>query len=374
MMPIWKAAVEQFRNAHDFVLATILEVRGSSPRHVGTRFLIRHDGSIVGTIGGGLFEAEVRQFATAALRSRTSHHALFSFTGKDHLSSQMICGGEVEVLVEFVDANDVLKQQVFDRLVAMTSQRINGFHYTQVSIPLNGQASSSVSHLLVDNQGARVGNFPDAEAVMKATPETRLLKPAQLLTVPGVEGRVFVEWLHPTGTTFIFGAGHVGTCVAHLAAYANFRVVVVDDRAEFASADRLPDADQVEVVDSFQNVFSRLGLDEDSYVVIVTRGHAHDRAVLGQALKTKARYIGMIGSRRKIGLTYQALLSEGFSREDIERVHAPIGLPIGGETPEEIGVSIIAEMIQVRNRKDRLEQLGGLSPENGKRIHCGPEA
>ncbi len=361
MMSIWKAASEQFRQGRDFVLATILEVRGSSPRHVGTRFLIRHDRSIVGTIGGGLFEAEVRQFATAALESRTSHHALFSFTGKDHLSSQMICGGEAEVLVEFVDTKDVLKQQVFDHLVAMASQRIKGFHFTDVSIPLSGQASSSVNHLLIDDKGTRIGRFPNEDAVAKAMSETRLLKPAQLIAVPGIDRPVFLELLHPSGTVFIFGAGHVGTCVAHLAAYVNFRVVVVDDRAEFALPERLPDADQVQVLDSFQNLDSHLSLDEDSYVVIVTRGHAHDRTVLGQALKTKARYIGMIGSRRKISLTFQALLTEGFSREDIERVHAPIGLPIGGETPEEIAVSIVAEMIQVRNRKDMIQQLGGLS-------------
>lgn len=368
MLAIWKAAVEQFRLGHDFVLATIIEVRGSSPRHVGTRFLVRHDGSIVGTIGGGLFEAEVQKFAASALESRTSHHALFSFTGKDHLSAQMICGGEAEVLVEFVDVKDILKQQLFDRLMTMTRERITGFHFTEVSMPLNGQASSSMNHLIVDDQGNKLGNFPDEEAVINATPETRLLKPAQLLTIPGVGGRIFLEWLHPAGTVFIFGAGHVGTCVAHLAAYVNFRVVVVDDRQEFVSSERLPDADQVVILDSFQDISSRVTLDEDSYVVIVTRGHAHDRTVLGQALKTKARYIGMIGSRRKIALTFQALVSAGFSRTDIERVHAPIGLPIGGETPQEIGVSILAQMIQVRNRKDRIEQLGGLPPENDKRI------
>ena len=149
----------------------------------------------------------------------------------------------------------------------------------------------------------------------------------------------------------------MGECVAHMAAYVDFRVVILDDRAEFASVERIPDADNIVVVESFDRGVHELGIDEDGYVVIVTRGHAHDKTVLAEALKTEAGYIGMIGSRRKTGLIYKALLEEGFNREDLERVHAPIGLPIGGETPQEIAVSIIAEMIQIRNRKDRLKSL-----------------
>ena len=106
MISVWRAALEEFQQGRDFVFASILDVRGSSPRHVGTRFLVRRNGSIVGTIGGGLFEAEVQQFAASALESGTSHRAVFSFTGKDSHSSEMICGGEAEVLVEFVSAGD----------------------------------------------------------------------------------------------------------------------------------------------------------------------------------------------------------------------------------------------------------------------------
>ena len=106
MISVWRAALEEFQHGRDFVFASILDVRGSSPRHVGTRFLVRRNGSIVGTIGGGLFEAEVQRFAVSALESGTSHRAVFSFTGKDSHSSEMICGGEVEVLIEFVPAAD----------------------------------------------------------------------------------------------------------------------------------------------------------------------------------------------------------------------------------------------------------------------------
>ena len=189
-------------------------------------------------------------------------------------------------------------------------------------------------------------------------PQPRLLKPAQFLDIEGQEHPVFLEWIRPRGTAFIFGAGHVGICVAHLASYVDFRVVVVDDRAEFANPQKVPDAHEVAAVDAFDQFFADSSLDEDSYVVIVTRGHAHDKAVLSQALKTPAGYIGMIGSRRKTNLIFQALLTEGFSREDLQRVHAPIGLTIGGETPQEIGVSIVGEMVDVRSKSDRIQRRG----------------
>jgi xanthine dehydrogenase accessory factor len=145
--------------------------------------------------------------------------------------------------------------------------------------------------------------------------------------------------------------------VAYLASYVDFKVVLVDDREEFASPKKVPEADQIHVI-GFQDASSHLLLDEDSYVVIVTRGHAHDKTVLAQALRTNAGYIGMIGSRRKIKLIFESLLTEGFTREDLQRVHAPIGLPIGGETPQEIGMSIVAQMVELRNRKDSFRKLG----------------
>jgi len=372
MLSLWKAALEEFRQGRDFMLASILDVQGSSPRHVGTRFLVRRDGSIVGTIGGGLFEAEVQRFAASALEAGTSHRAAFSFKGQDHQSSQMICGGDVDVLLEFVAAKDEMMEKIVGRLVTMGANRTTGYLFTQVSIRPGDQSHGPLEHLLVEANGARIGQVPGEEAVLKSMPDPRLLKPSQMLVVQGLDHPVFLEWLRPRGTAYILGGGHVGVCVAHLASYVNFRVVVLDDREEFASAERIPDADHVMVLESFQDAFADLIVDEDSYVVIVTRGHSHDRVALAEALKTNAGYIGMIGSRRKNSIVFQALLGQGFTREDIERVHAPIGIPIGGETPEEIGVSIVAQMIQVRNRRDELKHLGALPTDQAEKMSCGP--
>ena len=163
--------------------------------------------------------------------------------------------------------------------------------------------------------------------------------------------RFFVEAALPSETVYLFGAGHVSQQVALVAALVNFKTVVLDDRAEFANQERFPKADEVIVAPSFNQAFTGLEIDYDSYLVIVTRGHVNDKVVLAQALRSKAGYIGMIGSRRKRDMVYQELLKEGFTQEDINRVHSPIGLNIGGETPEEIAVSIVAELIQVRSAR-----------------------
>ncbi len=362
MLNIWRAAVEQFEKGEDFVSAVITAVRGSSPRHVGTRFLVRKDRSIVGTIGGGMFEANVQQAAMEALERQTCMRRLFIFAGRDAESTDMICGGDAEVLVEFIDARDSRLRELFTRVFATAMKGMSGYLFTE--IPMAAGAEGHVRHLFVDANGDSVGDLDAQSATLAGIPEKRLLQPAQMLRLPENERQVLLEWIHLTGTAYIFGGGHVGRCTAHLAAYVGFKVVVVDDRAEFASAPQVPDADQCVVVDSFEGALEGLDIGKDGYVVIVTRGHRHDKTVLQQALRLDCAYIGMIGSRRKTSLVFQALLAEGAGKEDLERVHAPIGLPIGGETPEEIAVSIVAEMIQTRYKKDGL-QKGGTCPEGG---------
>ena len=160
--------------------------------------------------------------------------------------------------------------------------------------------------------------------------------------------RFFIEPLSSEGTVYIFGAGHIGQKLAQLTKFVGFRTVVLDDREEFANRELLGSADRIVVLSSFDDAMRDLTIDEESYLVIVTRGHVHDKTVLGQALRTRAGYIGMIGSRKKRDATYEVLAREGFTTQDFARVHSPIGLSIGAETPEEIAVSIVAELIQAR--------------------------
>ena len=350
MLAIWRAAVEQFEQGADFVLATILSVEGSSPRHTGTRFIIRKDGVIVGTIGGGLFEADVQRLAAQALERRKSMRVLFSFKGEGSTSMEMICGGDADVLIQFIDAQDNVQEQIFRKLLDMTISRLTGLFF--IEIPPPSADGDEVKTLLIDNENNIIGGFAGANELFSTLPGSRHMKPFQLVDIPGTARQALVESLRPMGIVYIFGAGHVGECVARFAAATDFRVVILDDRSDFASPERIPEADSVVVLDSFENLFEDRVIDEDSYMVIVTRGHAHDKTVVAQALKTKAGYIGMIGSRRKTRITFDELLEEGFTEDDFKRVNTPIGLPIGGQTPQESAISIVAEMIQERNRKD----------------------
>ena len=161
------------------------------------------------------------------------------------------------------------------------------------------------------------------------------------------EHRFLVEPLRHGGTVYLFGAGHVSQKIAPLSESVGFKTVVLDDRADYANRERFPEPVEIRVIDSFKTL-PELDIDEDSYLVIVSRGHLYDKDILEQVVRSDAAYIGMIGSRSKRDLLYAELVRHGVEREELERVHAPIGVNIGAETPEELAVSIVGELIEVR--------------------------
>ncbi len=161
---------------------------------------------------------------------------------------------------------------------------------------------------------------------------------------------VYIEPIAPEPHILILGAGHVGKSLSTLAKFAGYRVTVVDDRQEYANKENLPDAHDI-VVEDFRNVFSRVPVDGNSWIVIATRGHNNDLEALKGALKTEAQYIGLLGSKRKKALLFENLQKEGFSRKDIGRVITPVGLPIGSTGPEEIAISIMAQIIQIKRER-----------------------
>ncbi len=163
----------------------------------------------------------------------------------------------------------------------------------------------------------------------------------------GGQLEVFIEPVMPIPSAYIFGAGHISKSLSKVASLAGFRTVVIDNREQFANRERFPDVDEV-IAQEYEDVCARLEINESSYLVIVTRGHRDDMRVLRWAIDTRARYIGMIGSRRKTLSVIKELEKEGFPRERFERIHSPMGLDIGAITPEEIAVAVVAEMISNR--------------------------
>jgi xanthine dehydrogenase accessory factor len=345
-MSLFKKLAVLLSEGEDVVLATILNRSGSAPRAVGSRMVVRSDGSILGTIGGGILEARVQEFAREVFETRKARVSDFTLTAEDASRMGMICGGNVRVLIHHVDAAQSAQSQLYQDIGRVLEGRRQAWLVTAISQG-NGEAIVP-EHGLVAQDDSYTGTL-DRGLVRKVVAQFSGRQPD--VVWHGDDG-FLVEPLGREGSVLIFGAGHVSRELAPLTRRVGFHTIVLDDRREFANRDRFPLADEVIVLDSFEGALNDLTIDAESYLVVVTRGHAHDETVLRRALSTNAGYIGMIGSRRKRNAIYESLLGEGFTNKDLERVHSPIGLNIAAETPEEIAVSIVAELIQVRAEKN----------------------
>jgi len=342
------AACDLLERGEGFAMATILTHVGSTPRTAGTKMITRSDGRTIGTIGGGLVEAEVQKAAAHALKTAEAEIRAFDLAGADAERTDLICGGALAVLIEYVPATPS-NLQVFRNVLASLQSRSK--NYLVTALGAAGQELGTIERCLIVEDGSVHGDLACSTdlvtAIFKQMAGDRY---PVILTLD--DRRILVEPCSSLGTVYLFGAGHVSQQVAALAGHVDFRTAVLDDRSEFANRERFPTADEIIVLPSFDSALQSVDVDGDSYAVIVTRGHRYDKTVLEQVLKTDAGYVGMIGSRRKRDQLYGLLLAEGFTKTDLERIHSPIGLDIGAETPEEIGVSIVAELIKARFQRD----------------------
>jgi len=306
--------------------------------------IVRRDGSSVGSIGGGALEAAASKVAGEVFRTGNARIMKFNLTGADAASMQMICGGRVEVLVEPITCNPT-NVTVFKTLQEALRENAKCYLIADFG-PVDG-TMEKITHCVALEDGSVVGDFKLSRELLETLKE-KAYRSSYPILVDGEGRRFFVERCFAPSTVYIFGAGHISQKLAVLAEMAAFRVVVLDDRAEFANPERFPSADDIKVIDSFGSCCDGLEIDSDSFLVIVTRGHVHDKTALTRALATKARYIGMLGSKRKRDELFRLLLSEGFSENQLRRVHCPIGLEIKAETTVEIAFSIVSQLISAR--------------------------
>jgi xanthine dehydrogenase accessory factor len=312
-------------------MGAVIRRAGSAPRSLGARMLLCADGGLRGTVGGGSLEGACINKAKDLFAGDASAETRFDLSATEAASQGMLCGGQVSVLLHRIDPGSL---PLFEKL---RQRLVQGEKPVLLTIlPPPGLPAEIISLTSLDTC-----SLPDAVREKIFQPG---LRGPFLLTHEDQE--IFVDPLLDPGTLHLAGAGHVAVATARLAAFAGFEVVVMDDRQEFANSHRFPKARKIRVLDSFENCLRSIR--PDDYIVIVTRGHMHDRVVLAQALRTPARYIGMIGSGRKRDAIYSSLRGDGFTDADFKRVHCPVGLAIGAETPEEIAVSIIAQLIPVR--------------------------
>jgi xanthine dehydrogenase accessory factor len=257
-MDIYDEIVRLRKLGQKCALATIVQVNGSIPSYESAKLLVREDGSLLGTVGGGCVEAEVWNAARQVMESERPQHLSFNLGHDAAYDNGLICGGQLSV---------------------------------------------------------------------------------------------FVEPIVPQPRAFIFGAGHISKSLSKIAALAGFATIVIDNREAFANRERFPDADEVFAAE-YEEVFPKLQMNDTSYAIIVTRGHKDDMRVLRWALNTPARYIAMIGSKRKVIGVVKELEKEGIPRQALDRLFAPMGFEIGAITPEEIAVSVVSEMIAVRRNPE----------------------
>jgi xanthine dehydrogenase accessory factor len=268
----------------------------------------------------------------------------------------MICGGELEIHLELFPGGDASPRALIKRIVELRPKGIKAILATLLDEGPSGQLRD-YKFLYVPGEDQPFENPTWIAPFQKEFSEVLSKGQPVLLTaaVQGKERKVFLEPIISPPDLFVFGAGHVSAALCPLAKRVGFQVTVFDDRAEFADPGRFPDADDI-VVRPFDRISDHVNIGPYAFVVIMTRGHLHDHQVLRQVLKNPPRYIGMIGSRHKRGIIFEALKQEDFSEDLIKAVHTPIGLDIQAETPEEIAVSIVAELIQVRNQSPTVKK------------------
>lgn len=317
-------------------LTTLVGASGSSPQNTGAKVIFLPDGRMIGTIGGGCLEAEARRIGLECLR--TGEPRLFDLRLDDDFGwdDGLICGGRVTL---FINPRPERSAEAFRAALEAARRRQRAALCTTVKGCTEGLGRTEFVQPNLPGPLAT-----EAAAALEAGRE-RLVQAADGSTL-------YVEPVLPRPTALIAGAGHVGKVLGQVLSLAGFEVVIVDDRALFANPERLPFADRVEVAD-IPGFVRDYPIDTDTFVVIVTRGHRHDAQVLRECIHSPARYIGMIGSRRKITVIYEQFLREGIaSPDDLRRVHSPMGLTLGDREVGEIAVSIAAEMIAVRRDAD----------------------
>ena len=347
MKEVIQETVRQLQDQQPCVLATVVRTKGSTPQKAGSMLLVRQDGTGVGTLGGGCVEGDIWFAAREMLRNQSGPEFKDYFLNEDIAARDgLVCGGTMYFYLE--------PMWEPDSFLDIGNRLINAYEggdpvglATIVNVPEGNPNLGAKLMLLLD--GATVGTLGSKELDDRAVAVARQVADVgsveSFSTDEGVE--VFVEGFTTPPTLTVIGGGHVGKATADLANMLGYRVFIVDDREEFSNAERFPYAEQT-VVTGYDRWNEDLSINVNTFVVVATRGHRFDDMALESALKTRARYIGLMGSRRKNLMIYRRLLDQGVSLERLKEVHAPIGLDIGGLQPEELAVSIMSEIIMTR--------------------------
>lgn len=324
---------ELLKNGDDVVVVSVVASSGSTPRGVGAHMLVTSKGRQCGTIGGGAVEFESEKRALEVLKSKSSYIEKFKLHENQVQDLGMICGGEAFVYFNYIPAGDESIINMTEKIEELFRNNEQAWLISEITPGRNGAISvyGKESGLFGNEVPNEVFDCPGTKAVQ----------------IEAGERVFFREMLARAGKVYIFGGGHVSQALVPVLTAVCFQCVVLEDREDFCRAELFPGASEARLIDN-SRISEYVNIKKDDYVVIVTRGHKDDQTILTQALNTPARYIGVIGSKRKSEKVFANLREMGFTDSQLSRVAAPIGLYIKAETPEEIAVSIAGQLIQVR--------------------------
>lgn len=326
-----KKLIEQtlslLKNGEPAVLVSVTASSGSTPRGAGAMMLVRKDGTSAGTIGGGRVEFEAQKHAAEVYAAGRSDSVGYNLAPNDVADLGMICGGKVTVYFQYISADNADMVELLTYLYASFERGENTWLIRRVS-------GESVTDMGVYGEKGLMFSHSIKEADILPLLKTQVSR----------GGEYYVEPMVREGRVYVFGGGHVSQQLVPVLAKVGFRVVVYEDREEFSRPELFPTAESI-IHGDFTKIADSVTITPADYVVIMTRGHQNDFEVLEQTLRTGATYVGCIGSRSKVKRTKERLAEAGVSEKDIERMISPIGLEIEAETPEEIAISIAAQMI-----------------------------
>ena len=347
MREVIQGAIDDLKDGQPCVLATVVRTKGSTPQKAGAMLLVRQDGTGVGTLGGGCVEGDIWFAAKEILRLNGGAEFKDYYLNEDIAARDgLVCGGTMYFYLE-----PLRDQKDFITVGNEILEAYDGGQPVSLATVVNAVDGGPAlgSKLLLRSDGTVSGSFGNAEFDAQAIEVSRKVADIgsneSFNLSDGTE--VFVDGFTTPPTLVMVGGGHVGKATADLAYSLGYRVYLVDDRPEFCNEERFPYAEE-RVIETYDKWTDHLDLNVNSFVVVATRGHRFDDMALESALKTRARYIGVLGSRRKTIMIYRRLLQQGVPLERIKEVYAPIGLNIGAVEPEELAVSIMSEIIMVR--------------------------
>ena len=354
MQDVFHEAVDLLEKDEQLVMATVIRTKGSTPQKPGAKLLVRKDGTGVGTLGGGCVEGDI-WYAASQLMRRGGDAQYREYELNEDLAAEdgLVCGGTMFFLIDPV----YRPEQYLDFAKEIDDAYEGGPSVALASLIKTANGRGSIgSKLFIREDGSTEGSLGDLrldrDAVKRARSLMAMGRNEYVITDEGVE--YFIEAYTTPPQLVICGGGHVSRALASHAKPLGFRLFITDDREEFASPQRFPEADMV-VAEKPEDALRELPINANTFIVVATRGHRFDNVALAAAADTSARYVGLMGSKRKTILIYEDLVRMGISEERLREIRSPIGLDIHARTPEEIAISIIGEILMFR--------LGGTGQE-----------